>query len=172
MASVFSWIAVRGLTPQTVLKDLGLVDTGVAHSPGNSQLAGEALANGWYVIVDYDVDPDGYVSKTQILERLSRDADVVACYESSYGPDSAATRWKNGRQVWTVTHCCNEGEEPDNLEYDGDLPGDFAEVLEDARADAADFGECLYQVPVDLAAEATGFREDGILDLTELAWAN
>ncbi|WP_410876303.1 hypothetical protein [Nocardia sp. A7] len=170
MASMFSWVAIRGRTPQDVLDDLGLADTGVAHSAGSSRLAGEALSEGWYVVVDYDVDPAGYVSKTRILQQLSQGAEVVACYESSYGPDSAATGWRNGSQVWMVAHYCDSGREPDHLEYEGDLPTAFAEILSDAQTEyTASAGEgCLYGVAVDLAAEMTGFREDGIWDLTEL----
>lgn len=174
MTSVFSWVAVRGRSPQAVLGDLGLIDTGVAHSAGSSRLAGEALPDGWYVVVDYDVDPEGYISDTQTLGQLSQQADVVACYQSSYGPDSAASQWANGRQVWIVTHSCDSGAIRDHLAYEGNLPEVFTEILDDARAEytASDGEQCLYQVPVDLAAEITGFREDDILDLTELVWAD
>ncbi|MEV0293863.1 hypothetical protein [Nocardia sp. NPDC050710] len=174
MSSMFSWVAVRGRAPEAVLDDLGLTDTGIALSAGSSRLAGEALPDGWYVVVDYDVDPDGYVSDTQTLEQLSREAEVVACYKSSYGPDSAAAQWKSGRQVWIVTHSCDSGAVPDHIEFEGELPEVFADILADAHAEYADSGgtECLYEVAVDLAAEITGFREDDIRDLTELTWAD
>lgn len=169
---MFSWVAIRGRTPQDVLGDLGLADTGVAHSAGSSRLAGEALPEGWYVVIDYDVDPQGYVSDAQTLRQLSQEAEVVACYQSSYGPDSAAVGWKDGRQVWTVTHNCDSGATPDHLEYEGALPEVFADILADAQEEyaAAEGTECMYEVAVDLAAEMTGFREDEIWDLTELAW--
>ncbi|WP_458690960.1 hypothetical protein [Nocardia tengchongensis] len=172
MSSVFSWLAVRGLSSHAVLDQLDLIDTGVTHTAGSSQLAGKELPGAWYVVVDYDVDAAGYVSKTPLLERLSQHGDVIACYDSSYGPDSAAAEWRKGQRIWCVEHYCASGETPDHLEYDGDLPVTFSKILASSQAKYADFGFCLYPVAVDLAAEITGFRENREVGLNELAWAN
>ncbi|MGW5106680.1 hypothetical protein [Nocardia sp. NPDC004123] len=171
MSSAFSWLAVRGLSSGAVLDHLGLIDTGVAHTAGSSQLAAKALSDGWYIVVNYDVDPAGYVSKTQLLERLSMQGDVIACYDSSYG-DSAVAEWRSGRRIWSVAHYCVGGEIPDHLEYEGDLPVAFSKILAKAQAAYADFGFCFHAVAIDLAGEVTGSRENRELGLTEIAWAN
>ncbi len=78
--------------------------------------------------------------------------------------NSLATEWRDGRQVWSVSHDGSEG--GDQLDVEGELPAVFEELKQEAVAaqaeSEADGGgvNFVFDIPLDLAAEITGFRHD------------
>lgn len=78
--------------------------------------------------------------------------------------NALATEWKNGRQVWSVSHDGSDG--GDQLAVEGQLPDVFEELKHEADAaqeESAKEGggvDFVFDIPLDLAAELTGFRHD------------
>ncbi|MFI6868556.1 hypothetical protein [Nocardia sp. NPDC050406] len=165
-----SWMAVYLLesSAETILDELGLVDTGTAYTPGRSALGGAVLPK-WLVIVDHHADRSGYVGKTELLQRLSEPGTyTVACYHSADTGQSSAVQWFGGTQWWSVQHDPSHIEGPDHLDYWGNLYWDFAKIRAAAwkKHKAARDHRHLYQVPLTAASQWTGFAET--MPLTEL----
>ena len=70
--------------------------------------------------------------------------------------NSLATEWKDGRLIWSVSHDGSEG--GDQLAVEGQLPDVFEELKHEA--DALQVADVVFDIPLDLAAELTGFRHD------------
>ncbi|MGQ4601531.1 hypothetical protein [Nocardia sp. R6R-6] len=159
MGDILSWVAVRGQSRSSVLDELDLTDIEGVDQGGVDAVS---LAD-WHIVFDPEVNPPGYLRYPDVLQRLSRGAEVVACYESSFGPSSVAAGLRDGRQSWVVGH--DRDVSADHLEYEGDLPGEFADVLARARARQAASREVdfLYEVPLELAWLVTGYRADNVL---------
>ncbi|MFE6921460.1 hypothetical protein ACFVAV_10485 [Nocardia sp. NPDC057663] len=170
LRSGISWMAVYllGSSPESILDELGLVDTGTAYTPGSSALGGTVLPN-WLVIVNHHADRFGYVGKTELLQRLSGPGTyAVACYHSADTGESSAVQWFGGTRWWSVQHDPSQIEGPDHLDYWGNLYWDFAKIRATAwkkHKAARDHGH-LYQVPLTAASDWTGFAET--MPLTEL----
>jgi hypothetical protein len=78
--------------------------------------------------------------------------------------NSLATEWKDGRQLWSVSHDGSDG--GDQLAVEGQLPDVFEELRHEAEAAQAESDkegggvDFVFDIPLDLAAELTGFRHD------------
>ena len=96
------------------------------------------------------------------LAAWSAGARLVACVVHEGAMSSLATEWRDGKQVWSVSHDGSEG--GDTLEVEGTLPEVFEELKAEALAVQAEAeGEPVdhvFDIPLDLAAEVTGFRHD------------
>jgi hypothetical protein len=78
---------------------------------------------------------------------------------------STAAGWRDGEQIWAVTHSSEEGIE--HLDSQGELPVNFA-LIRDRRFSqqrAADGKglpvDYIFDIPVALAESLTGYRHDG-----------
>ncbi len=76
---------------------------------------------------------------------------------------SAASCWRDGRQLWKVTHDAQDPLGLEHLAIEGAPPPELTrihtEALQELRADP-DPCDYLFDVPVNLAAEVVGFRHD------------
>ena len=159
MGDIVSWVAVRGRSRATVLDALGLAEIESAESGAESV----SLAD-WHIVFKPDVDPPGFLRYPEVLRPLSRGAEVVAYYESSFGPSSSAVGYRDGQQIWGVHH--DRDVSIDHLELEGDPPGGFADVLAHARVNQESGSaevDHFCEVPTEVARLATGFRANRVL---------
>ncbi|RBP46501.1 hypothetical protein DES53_102892 [Roseimicrobium gellanilyticum] len=161
MGASLSWYAVRGKTPEMVLRDFGLrraVSKEYRHTP----FRGGPLPNGWFVMIH-----GRHEFTSDEMRHLSSACEVVACFVEEHVMVSRSACWKNGVQVWEVTHDSEESEH--HLDIRGEPPAGFGAIRdrltkqqkEDDEDGCVDF---IFNIPVDLAEEVTGFNHLGSSD--------
>jgi hypothetical protein len=155
MGFSLSWLAVRGKTPEALLEQLGLSRTGEHEEIPESEIVGAQLPGGWYVVVN---DHDVRFVDDAVLEMVSVGGEAVTCFVEEHVMCSAATGWKNGKEVWAVIHEAERGLE--HLAEDGRLPPELAAIRDRLGAEEADGVDYIFDVPVELAEALTGFRHD------------
>jgi hypothetical protein len=94
------------------------------------------------------------------MQRLSRGCEVIACFVEEHVMVSRAAGWKNGQQIWSVTHDAQESDR--HLKVEGEPPVGFAAIRDrltkqQEEDDGADF---IFNIPVDLAKELTGYTHE------------
>jgi len=155
MGMAFSWLSTASLSPAEVLSALSLDDTGAAVSAGECDVAGAALPQGGYVVVA-NAFWHALIHPTK-LASLSLKAPVIGCAESENVNASTAFLWRDGEQVWQVTHMRDEG--AGHLDIEGDAPRETAALREQAiKRHRADGYDAVYGVPSTVAKSSSGFR--------------
>jgi len=162
MGYSLSWLAVKGMPPQTVLNELNFRPIGEREEFAESDLSAVEMPNGWYVIVSNRSEQ--VASEAQMQRLSSADAELVTCFVEEHVMVSAATGWKAGRKIWSVIH--NTQKYRGHLDAQGDLPPSFNSILAEMKAkqqqaDAhkrnVDF---IFEVPVALARTLVGYTHD------------
>ena len=160
MGFSLAWFAAQGIDGDTFLERAGFTDTGEVDEYFEQDHSGGELPGGWYVIVTSDL---GLLAPDK-LGQWSAGGRLVAAVVHEGSMNSLATEWKDGRQIWSVSHDGSEG--GDQLAVEGELPAVFEELKHEADAaqkesekegGGVDF---VFDIPLDLAAEITGFRHD------------
>jgi hypothetical protein len=155
MGMTFSWLATNALTPAHMLDALHLEDSGDVVSAGDADVAGAALPQGGYVIVANEFWHS--LIHPPKLAALSLTAPVTGCTESESVNAASAFFWRDGEQIWQVTHIADQGAE--HLDIDGDAPAQTATLLADAIAQhRAEGHDAVYGVPAAVAKSMAGFR--------------
>jgi hypothetical protein len=159
MGFALSWLAVKGTTAEKVRESLGLSSTGEREEIPESPVVGAALPGGWYLVVFNEGFPEESTLKT-----LSGIGELVFAAVEEHVMYSTAAGYRDGERKWSVAHDAQKG--ITHLEADGELPDAFAAIRaamlaeqEGAGGENADV-DYLFDVPVNLAAELTGFRHD------------
>jgi hypothetical protein len=156
------WFAAQGIDKDEFLERAGFEDSGEVDAYFDHDHSGGELAGGWFVIVSNEM---GLLEPAK-LAKWSAGARVVAVAIHEESMNSLATEWRDGKQVWSVSHDGSEG--GDRLDVEGQLPDVFEELRHEATAaqaesNADEGGEgvnFVFDIPLDLAAEITGFRHD------------
>jgi hypothetical protein len=155
MGYALYWAAVRGRSREAVHTELSLRPTGAREEISEADWSGAALGD-WQLVLDNDQDRLGEAS---VLSRLSRGGEVVAAWVEEHSMVSAAYGYRDGQEIWSIAHDAAKG--LGDLRATGALPDCFERLAQAARAakspDGPDF---LFDVPVDVARELTGFRHD------------
>lgn len=157
MSVSLAWFAAQGISPEEFLERTGFEDTGEVDEYFEEEHSAGQLPGGWYVIVSNQV---GLLEPAK-LAQWSAGGRLVAVALDEGSMNSIAMEWKDGRQVWSAAHDGSEG--GDRLDVEGQLPAIFEELQSEATAIAAEGGEgvdVVFDIPLDLAAEITGFRHD------------
>lgn len=158
MGFALAWIAVQGVSKDEFLERAGFDDTGEVDEYFEEEHSGGELPGNWYVVVTSDL---GLIEAGK-LASWSAGGRLVAVVVHEDAMNALATEWRDGRQVWSVSHDGAEG--GDTLEVEGQLPDVFEELRLEAmavQAESAGQGvNFVFDVPLDLAAEVTGFRHD------------
>jgi hypothetical protein len=156
MSFSLAWFAVHGLDRDEFLELAGYEDTGEPDEYFEAEHSGGELSGGWYVLVSAELDQ----FNPEVLADMSAGARLVAAVVHEGSMTSVATEWRDGRQVWAATHDGSEG--GDTLEIEGEMPGSLERLLQEAKAaEAAEPGlDHVFDVPLKLAEEITGFRHD------------
>jgi len=160
MSFALAWFAVQGIAKDDLLDRAGFTDTEELDEYFDQDHSGGELPGGWYVIVTNElslVDPAR-------LAQWSVGGRLVAVVIHEETTNTLATEWKDGKLVWSVSHDGSEG--GDELAVEGQLPDVFEELKQEAvtaQLDAKEEGgdvNFVFDIPLDLAAEITGFRHD------------
>jgi hypothetical protein len=152
MSFSLAWFAAQGIDRDDFLERLGFTDTCEADEYFDQDHSGGELPGGWYVILTSDL---GLLAPDK-LAQWSAGGRLVAAVVHEDSANSLATEWKDGRQIWSVSHDGSEG--GDQLAVEGELPDVFEELKHEA--DALQAAHVIFDIPLDLAAELTGFRHD------------
>jgi hypothetical protein len=157
-----TWLAVRGKPPDDICRDLGLREGMAAGRRGGFALVGARADAGWYLIVAQG--RNHRLIQEPILTTLSAGCEVLTCTVEERNLSSAATGWRDGHRLWSVTY---EGEEsPGDVVAEGALPVTFALIRQDftARSQAADAGDLLldplFEIPIETVRNAVAYRPD------------
>lgn len=157
MGYSLSWLAFRGRTAEAVWAELRLRATG-EHGVGRSPFLGTTLPDGWSLVLN---DPGDRFVDEDLLSRLSRGCEAVACFLEEHVMFSQASGWRDGRQLWLVKHDCERG--PMHLDVTGEPPalfGPIREAHEDRQRAADEDVDHIFDVPIELAKALVGFRHD------------
>jgi hypothetical protein len=158
------WLAAQGIDTEEFLERLAFEDTGEIDPYFEHDHSGGALPGGWYVILSGDMG----LIETGKLAKWSAGARLVAVAVHEETQTSLASEWREGRLAWSASHDGAEG--GDRLDVEGELPALFEELRREAEALAAEAGSAsedgafslAFSLPLDLAADITGFRHDEI----------
>ena len=169
MGMSLSFLAVKGPSPDEVQRRLGLSDTGTIAGEWDyprPKIRGASLPDGWYLVLLDDAD-DRFVMEDEILARLSRGCEVVACRLSESVMASGCLGWQDGAKLWEVTHEDDE-EDPNHLAVEGTPPAAFEAIAARMRAkqEEADGGDpemavdYIWEIPIELAHALCRYRHD------------
>jgi hypothetical protein len=153
MGASLSWFAVRGKKPDSVLQDFGLTNVGKEYH--KTPFCGGALPTGWFLVIhgrhEYTNDE---------VRQLSRGCEVIACSVEEHVMFSRASGWKDGEQIWSITHAAEEGDA--HLEVEGEPPAGFAAIRDRLTRQQEEEGgaDFIFNIPVDMAKEITGYIHD------------
>jgi hypothetical protein len=167
MGFSLSWVGTRGMTPETVLAELGLRPTGDVEEMPESSFAATSLPSGWYVVV---LGRYGHpLAADSMLARLSESAEVIAASLEEHVMCSWATCWRNGHELWRISHDPESGVGVQDLLVSGEPPETFDTIRESAFAeqrnestDEADAADFVFDVPLDVAESITGYKHDSV----------
>lgn len=157
-----SWLAVRGVPSSTVHASLGLK---AAEDRTNSVFEGAELPTGWYLVI---AGESGHrMLGVDAAQRLSHLSDVIIGDVEEHVMVSTTAAWRAGRQVWSVTH--DSQQDVEHLVSNGELPSEYDRIREQFMLQQAAAGgrdaqvDYLFEVPVKLAFNITGYRYDADL---------
>jgi hypothetical protein len=157
-----TWIGVKGKSPDAIFRDLDLRSGMASSRRGYFALQGALSDPGWYLI-----DAAGWnhrLIQGPVLIRLSAGCEVLTCTVDEGNLASAATGWKDGRRVWSVTYAGED--KPGEIATEGELPSPFSMIHQDyvARSRAPDAGDLLldplFEIAIEVVHNAIGFRAD------------
>lgn len=150
-----SWLAVRGKVTDLILEELNLRRTGATESAPRT-IAGVETGSGWYVVIR---NQDTELIQNAVLAEMSLECECVACFVEDASMVSSAVGWKHGKKIWFALHDGQEG--PEHLSLRGEFPALFGPILDNARAQQkSESGKHLFEAPIILAQQLTGFRHD------------
>jgi hypothetical protein len=159
-----SWIAVRGKPQETVLAELSQRRTGEHVELPNTETVTTILPSGWVFIWTDHFDEPLFLQPA--LAALSHGCELVSVKIEEHIMYSSAELWRNGMQVWFVSHYAERGLL--DLTSAGDLPAFFADIKADYLRQQAKHHasndplkvDFIFDVPIETAARITGFRHD------------
>ena len=162
MGYSIAWVAIRGTPLDQALIATGLSGTSRLAEFASKPFTGQALQNGWYLLVAKGCDSPLIASN--VLAELSSNGQVVACSIEEHVMFSSAEFWQGGQSIWKVAHSSEKGIR--HLSSSGSPPVSFQEVVAEAnRLQEQDSEvEYFFEVPLILARELCGFKHDEACD--------
>ena len=162
MGYSIAWVAIRGTTLDKALIAAGLSGTSTLAEFAAKPFTGQALQNGWYLLVAKGCDSPLIARK--VLTELSSEGQVVACSIEEHVMFSSAEFLQGGQSIWKVEHSSEKGVR--HLSSSGSPSASFQEVAAEANRLQAQDSEVDYffEVPLILARELCGFKHDEACD--------
>lgn len=164
MGFSMSWLAVKGTPKAQVYPLLGLVPTGDVTDVSEDGFNGAQLPTGWALVI---AEQDDCFLSDELLAKVSKGAEVVACFIDEHVMVSCARGWKDGKKLWSIDHDASGGPAP--IDSAGQLPEAFVAIRRDCEQQQArdPQGACDYhwEAAPALAEVLTGFRHDTYEDL-------
>jgi hypothetical protein len=164
MGFSLTWLAIKDISRDAALAALQLRGTGRFEEFAESEITAAALPNDWYLIVYQRANPETFPGK-DILAGITANTEAIICFVEEHVMVSHAACWRNGQQIWSITHDVHvDGIK--HLEIDGALPPNFTAIRErlfaEQRARAAEDPkvDCIFDIPVEVAEQLTTYRHD------------
>ena len=160
MGFSISWLAFKELSAAEVLQRTGFRDTGVFDEANERPYSLAMLPTGWAILFSNDF---GYGSAEHLVA-LSAGATVLSCQAEEHVMFSAAHCCQDGRPSWSVWHDSEHSRY--DLATEGVLPLVFEPIkrqmiaAQDSDGGGASDVDYIFDIPVLLAAELTGYRHD------------
>ena len=157
------WIAVNSRSPEAALAEMGLKRTGESDEMFDFEVSGYRTPSGWYVMIFND--PSAALVADEVMQRLSKEHVVLRANIEEHVMYSSAEAWADGTQQWELIHDSAEGIY--HLEVTGNPPKAFDEIRKACVAEQDADGEdsdvdYIFDVPLKLALEVTGFMHDEV----------
>lgn len=167
MGDAISWLAVKDVASEAVLKELALSPTAEMEEYGESLFTGCTLPNGWFLLV---INKCGHAFvNPNSLASLSRFKDVIACSIEEHVMWCTAELWRDGAEVWRIEHDAQLG--ISHINTSGRLPEHYyaieKEFVEQQRQAGEDSGtDYIFDIPLQTAKHIVGFKHDetGLMD--------
>src|SRR5690242_10621866 len=158
MGDSVTWMAVRGMPASKLLQEVELKATGERTAICEAEFTGAQLTNGWYVIVALDL---AEFMEGAVPQRLSQTSEIVICALNEGAMFSCVEQRRHGKLIFSAYH--DPSENITHLEVEGTPPASFATLKQEALADQQkeDSGDYVFNVPIALAEELTGFNHGG-----------
>lgn len=162
MGFSIAWLAFRGISPQAALARLVLADTGEADEWSESAVSGATIPAGWFVVQLRDAFHP-FVGH-EALAGLSAGCEILGCQVEDHSMVSAAFRWLDGAQMWSISHDAENG--VFDLSVVGSPPAELDPIRSRLMAEQeAEGGEeadvdVIHDLPIQIAALITGYRHD------------
>jgi hypothetical protein len=153
MGASLSWVGVQAKSARQLLDALGMVDTGEVVAPGQCEIAATQLPNGWFVIVCNQfwhrlVQPAA-------MQQASRGRELFGYSEYEAVNTALAFQYRNGAQVWQLSHVLDEGR--DHLAVEGTAPAVTKSLLAAAiQAAAREGNDAVFSVPGEVVRQVSG----------------
>lgn len=139
MGYSIAWLAVETEDHAALFEEAQVELTAEADPNFESPISGAELQGGWFLLVGQGcshrlIDPG-------LLASLSRRSACIACSIEEHVMFSSCSYWRDGAEVWSVTHDAQKGIY--NLETKGELPATFGPIRERTfrEQEADDAGE-------------------------------
>lgn len=156
MGFKISWLAFEGMTKPSMLELLDFRDLGTEDEANEAPFSAAQLASGWSVIWSNDF---GWV-ETQALQWLGAHGRTLTCQVHEGIMFSAVHGTEENVERWSVQHDSERGLR--DLQIAGTPPdaldGIKAKLL--AEQDGSEDVDYVFDIPVELAFQLTGFRHD------------
>jgi hypothetical protein len=162
MGFSISWIAFKDLSKAQVLDRNRCRDSGTEDEVNEAPFSFAELPTGWMVLFSNDFD----YGAAEHLIGLSMGATVLSCQVEEHVMFSAAHCYQNGREAWSVWHDSQRGRY--DLSLRGTPPAQLAPIRMRLNAKQDDGGgarsdvDYVFDIPLELAAELTGYRHDQV----------
>ncbi|RWD64640.1 MAG: hypothetical protein EOS36_09470 [Mesorhizobium sp.] len=112
----------------------------------------------WAIIIlgycSFPNPPDSYLSA------FSQGREMVVVHIEEQTMFARAELWSSGKNIWRVSHSGDK--DVRDIHTTGDLPASFESLRQQAfsKQDKESDVDYVFDIPLDLAAELTGFRHD------------
>jgi hypothetical protein len=163
MGVSLSWIAVKGFNPQAVNTTLGLRPTGVKEDFPESSLSAAQLPTGFYLVI---FNREELSAGT--LRKFSDAFPLLYGFMEEHVMFSTVAAWESGKEIWSIVHDAQKNIL--DLEVKGKPPESFTKIRDRLMAQQYAEGveepevDHIFDVPVEVAKELTGFRYDQDID--------
>jgi len=159
MGNALSWIAIKDGSAERINPLLGLLPTGKFEEIPESEIDAAELPKRWYLVVFNNQQIDD-----RILQKVSSSEEVVHCFVEEHVMVSSVEGWHNGKKKWSAVHDSQKGML--HLETFGNCPESLMVIHQRmnalATAQSGDQAKVdfIFDVPVEVGRELTGFRHD------------
>lgn len=154
-----SWIAVKGLAPETIIEELALESVDERDAHRGIEIVVLCLANGWTVSW-FTRDFEAAFKAPAVT--LAQHGPAVACAVEEHVMFSEARGYVDGAETWRVTWDCEARAEAPAVS--GDVPAAYVAISSAAIAEQAKDEnqgvDMIWDVPADLAKSVCGFKHD------------
>lgn len=162
MGYAISWLAVKDVDSERLLKNLELNPTGETVGIGKATFTGRAMPSGWFVLVMNKYDHK--FVKPETMASLSHLADVIACSIEEHVMCSTAEFWRDGTRVWHAEHDAQQG--MCHISVMGPMPDKYAAIAEEFSEKQKQSGgensdtDYFFEIPLQTAKSIVGFKHD------------